>query len=63
MFILNNNEVKMWLKDAMLISGLRVVSINFIPMEAQQPSFRDRYFPKCKRKKIELLGNQSNHLS
>lgn len=43
-FSLNDNEVKMGLKDVALISGTKVVNTDFKAIEAKQPMFTDRFF-------------------
>lgn len=43
-FILNNKEVKMGLKNVALISIMKIVKTEFKPTEAWNPLFRDRYF-------------------
>lgn len=47
--ILNDNEVKMDLKDVTLISGLKVAKTNFRPTKASHPTCRDRYFLRIKK--------------
>lgn len=42
-FILNDNSVKKGLKEV-LISGMKVVKIDFKSTEASHPTFKDRYF-------------------
>lgn len=58
-FILNDNEVAMELKDV-LISGLKVVKTNSKPIEVEHPTFRDRFFPGMKNLPITRSINPSS---
>lgn len=44
-FAIDDNEVKMLLKDVALISGMNVVKIDFKPTKARHPTFRNRFLP------------------
>lgn len=55
MFVLNDNEVKMGLKDMKV--NMKLVKTEFNPTKAQHSIFRDRYFHEIKKKK-KLLGDQ-----
>lgn len=58
-FNINDNEVKMGSKDVMLISGLKVLKINFKQTEAKYPTFGIDISLKLKKlhteKSINLL--------
>lgn len=49
MFALNDNEVKIELKDVSLISGLKGIKADFNLPEEPDPTFRDRFFSTIKK--------------